>query len=159
MPTEQWKDLLVGRVDLLTHFGASKNDFTTREDQKHDFGVGHPENETGEDFRVVATLDLLVLRLSMQRLEFDFEAYVMRTHDILNGEIGQLDVSVANLLQLLSIVLCCRVAVTFRLSSGTDHLARAEDESCGLRFTDAHDGSGESLRLVLDILTFQTNLP
>ena len=60
---------------------------------------------------------------------------------------------------MLSIVLGSCVTVTLRLSSRANHLTRAEDESRGLGFTDAHDGSSESLRLVLNILTLKTNLP
>ena len=65
---------------------------------------------------------------------------------------------VVNFLQLLGVVPCCRVTVLLRLGSCADHFARAEDQCCRLRLSNAHDSCRESFRLVLHVSSFKTNL-
>lgn len=72
------------------------------------------------------------------------ELDVARTHNVLNLEVGELGVE-AKLLDDTRILARGELGIIFRLGTSDNHLAGSEDESCGFRFTDTHDDSGETL--------------
>ena len=66
---EQGEDFLIGLVDLFSLFGAGQDYFTAGEDEKHDLGRVHAEDETREKLGVVsAHFTAFFYRLVVQRL-------------------------------------------------------------------------------------------
>ena len=59
---------------------------------------------------------------------------------------------------MFRILECGLLTVVLGLGSRADHLARTEDQCRGLWLADAHDGGRESLGLVFDIATIQTDI-
>ncbi len=78
-------------------------------------------------------------------LKTDGELDVARADDVLDLELRELRVE-AKLLNDTRIFARRQPRVILRLRTGDDHLARREDERRGLRVTDTHDDSGETLK-------------
>ena len=83
------------------------------------------------------------------------KAHIVRSDNILNREIRENHILVADLAQAPCVVLGSIMAVEFGLGAGADHLAGPEDQSCGLGLSDAHNGCCKTLGLVLDIGSFE----
>jgi len=73
---------------------------------------------------------------------------VARANDVLDFEVRELGVE-PELLDDPSIFAGRKLGVVFGLCTSDNHLARGEDQSCGLRFANAHDHSRETLNINL----------
>lgn len=79
-----------------------------------------------------------------QALQTNGKLDVARAHNVLDLEIGELGIE-PQLLDDSRVLARCEFRIVFRLGAGHDHLARREDESGCLGFTDAHDDGRETL--------------
>lgn len=93
---------MVGRVDLLSPFCARQHDLATVENQQDHLRLLHPENQSREQLGIVLAE---LLSLYAHTLEFNLEADVVGTDNILNFEIRDFDIFVPDLLDVLRILL------------------------------------------------------
>lgn len=130
-------------VDLLSDLGTSQDDLAADEDQKHNLGLDHAVDETGEQLRLVGAE---VVMAGSQTLETNRELDVTRTDDILDLEVCELGVE-AELLDDSSVLARSKLRVVLRLCTSHNHLARGEDQGCSLWLTDTHDDGRETLAM------------
>lgn len=135
-------DQLEGLVNLLTDFSTSQDNLATDEDQENDLGLHHAVDQTREQFRLVRT-EIVVTR--GQPLQTDGELDVARADDILDFEIGKLGVE-TKLLDNTRVFARSQLRIILGLGTSNDHLARGEDESGSLGFTNTHDHGSKTLR-------------
>lgn len=128
-------------VDFLANFGSSQDDLTADEDEKDDLGLHHTIDKTREQFRFVRAEVVMATRKTFKT---DGKLDVARPDNVLDLEIGELRIE-AEFLDNPSVLPRRQLRVIFRLCAGDDHLARGEDQSGSLGFTDAHDHSSETL--------------
>lgn len=142
MPTRQHRvDHLKGLIDLFADFGPGQDNLAAYEDEEHNFGLDHTIDETREQLRLVGAK---VVMTAGQTLQTDGKLDVARAHNVLDLEIRKLCVE-PQLLDDSRIFARRQFRVVFRLGARHHHLARREDESGGLGFTDAHDDGRETL--------------
>lgn len=108
---EQRQYFLVGFVDLFSPLGTSEHNFTASEDKQDNLWLIHPEYESWEELRVIPAVNLASLRLHVQRFKLDLKAYIVRSYNVLYGEVCQVHVRIRNLLELLRIVFGSRMAL------------------------------------------------
>jgi len=138
---EHWVDHLKSLVDLLADLGTSENDLAADEDQEHNLGLDHAVDETREQLGLVRAE---VVMLRCQTLETNRKLDVAAADDVLDLEVGELRVE-AELLDDTSVLARRELRVILALCTGHNHLAGGEDECSGLRLTNAHDDSRETL--------------
>lgn len=136
-----WKDRLECLVDLLSDFGTCEHDLTADEYQQNNLGLDHSVDKTREELRLVRAERVM---LSSKTFKSNWESNVARADDVLNLEVSELGVE-AELLNDSSIFSASKLRVVLRLSTSDDHLARGEDQSSRLWFSNSHDDSSESL--------------
>jgi hypothetical protein len=134
-------DQLESLVDLLTNFSTSQDNLATDEDQENDLGLHHAIDQTREQLGLVGA-EVVVTR--GQPLQTDGELDVARADDVLDLEIGKLGVE-TKLLDNTRVPARSPLRIILGLGTSDDHLARGEDKSGGLRFTDTHDNGSETL--------------
>jgi hypothetical protein len=144
-------DQLESLVDLLADFSTSQDNLATDEDQENDLGLHHAIDQTREQLRLVGT-EVVVTR--GQPLQTDGELDVARADDVLDLEIGKLGVE-TKLLDNTRILARSQLRIILGLGTSDDHLARGEDKSGGLRFTDTHDHGSKTLWVVLGVACVQ----
>lgn len=135
-------DQLESLVDLLADFSTSQDNLATDEDQENDLGLHHAVDQTREQLGLVGT-EIVVTR--GQPLQTDGELDVARADNILDLEIGKLGVE-TKLLDNSRILARSQLRIILGLGTSNNHLARGEDESGGLGFTDTHDHGSKTLR-------------
>jgi hypothetical protein len=138
-------DHLKSLVDLLANFGTSQDNLAADEDEEHNLWLDHAVNETREQLRLVGTE---VVMLGRKTFEADGELDVARSDNVLDLEIGELGVE-AELLDDAGVLARGKLRVILRLGASDNHLAAREDKCGGLRLTNTHDDSRETLRVVL----------
>lgn len=137
-------DHLESLIDLLADLGAGQNDLAADENQEDDLGLDHAVDETREQLGFVRTE---VVMARGQAFETNRELDVAAADNVLDLEVAELGVE-AKLLDDTSVLAGRELRVVLGLGTGHNHLARGEDESGRLRFTDSHDDSGETLGLL-----------
>ena len=137
-------DHLERLIDLFSHLGASQDDLAAHEDQEHNLGFDHAINQTREQLWLVGAE---VVMTAGKTFETDRELDVARANDVLDLEIRKLCVE-SELLDDPSIFARGKLRVVLRLGAGHNHLARGEDQSCGLWFANTHDDGRETLECI-----------
>lgn len=89
----------------------------------------------------------------MKRFQFNLETHVMRTNNVLNRKVRQVDGGVSNFLELLCVVLGGGLRFLLGFGSSADHFARLENEGSRFWLSDSHDCRSKTFWLVLDILS------
>ena len=84
------------------------------------------------------------MMLASKTFKADGEFHIARSYNILNLKVGKLCVE-TEFLNNSSIFARGEFAVIFGLCASDDHLTRRKDESSGLRITDTHNDSRETL--------------
>ena len=138
-------DQLERLVDLFSHLGPGQHNLAADEDQQNDFGLHHAIDETGEQLGLIRAK---VVMTAGKAFKADREFDVARANDVLDLEIRELGVE-PKLLNDPSIFAGRELRVVFGLCASDNHLARGEDQSCGLRFADAHNNGRETLDMDL----------
>jgi len=82
-------DLLESLVDLLSDFGASKNNLPADEDEEDNLRFDHAVDETREQLRLVRAE---VMMPTCKTLKTNRELDVARANNVLNLEVGELGV-------------------------------------------------------------------
>ena len=80
-----------------------------------------------------------------QTFKANWELNVARPDNVLNLEVCKLGIE-AELLNNTGVFATRQSAIVFRFRAGHNHLARSEDESGRLRFTNTHDDGSETLQ-------------
>ena len=137
-------DQLESIVDLLSDLGPCQDDLAADEDQEHDLRLDHTVDETREEFRLIRAEMVMA---ASKPFESNRELDVARANDVLDFKVRELCVE-PKLLNNPSVFTRRQLRVVFRLGTSDDHLARGKDQSCSLRFTDAHDDGRETLERV-----------
>jgi len=81
-----------------------------------------------------------------QTFKTNRELDVARPNNVLNLEVCKLGIK-AELLNNTSVFATRQSAIVFRFRASHNHLARSEDESGRLRFTNTHDDGSETLQV------------
>ena len=129
-------------VDLLANLGASENNLAAHKDQEDDLRFHHAIDQTRKQFRFVRRE---VVMATSQTFKTNWELDVARPDNVLNLEVCKLGIE-AELLNNTGVFATRQSAIVFRFRAGHNHLARSEDESGRLRFTNAHDDGSETLQ-------------
>jgi hypothetical protein len=82
-------DLLESLVDLLSDFGASKNNLATDEDEKDNLRFDHAVDETREQLRLVRAEMMMP---ACKTLETNGKLDIARANNVLNLEVGELGI-------------------------------------------------------------------
>jgi len=94
-----------------------------------------------------------------QLFKVDFMVNWTRGHHVLDDEILKLDLLLHNFLNCLGVVLSSLETLILTLSSCDNHFTSFENEGRGShRFLHSHDYSCESLRVVLSVSAFQSDV-
>lgn len=129
-------------VDLLSHLGTGEDDLAADEDKKHNLGLNHAVDETGEQFRLVRAE---VVMARSETLQANGELDIARADNVLDLEVRELGIE-AKLLDDTGVLAGRKLRIILRLGTGDDHLARSEDQGSGLGLTNTHDDGSETLR-------------
>lgn len=145
--------ILESFVDVFFVLGSSEHYLATGEYQQNNFGSLHSVDEAGEDLRFVGA-ELVVV--AGEAFKTDGELHIARADNVLDFEVLHVHVEpyfpdgFRVLLRSISTQL-------LGLGSGADHLAGSEDQGSGLRLSDSHDDSCESLGVVLSVPAVESN--
>jgi len=80
-------DHLKRLVDLLPHLRACQYDLPAHKDQKHNLGLDHPVDETGEQLGLVGAEHVMT---AGKTFKTDREFDIAGTNDVLDLEVGEL---------------------------------------------------------------------
>jgi hypothetical protein len=129
-------------VDLLANFGTSEDDLAAHKDQEDDLRLHHAIDQTRKQLRLVRRE---VVMATSQTFKTNWELDVARPDNVLNLEVRKLGIE-AELLNNTGVFATRQSAIVFRFRASHNHLARSEDESGRLRFTNTHDDGSETLQ-------------
>ena len=129
-------------VDLLANLGASEDNLAAHKDQEDDLRLHHAIDQTRKQLRFVRRE---VVMATSQTFKANWELDVARPDNVLNLEVCKLGIE-AELLDNTSVFATRQSAIVFRFRASHNHLARSEDESGRLRFTNTHDDGSETLQ-------------
>lgn len=142
---QDWVNHLESLIDLLADLGTSENDLAADEDEQDNLGLDHAVNQAREQLRFVRAE---VVMLRSKAFKSDGKLDIARSHNVLDLEVGELGIE-SELLNDTSILARGKLGVVLRFGASYNHLSAGEDESRGLRLTDTHDDSRETLGIVL----------
>lgn len=114
----------------------------------------HAVNKAGEELGLVSTE---IGMLSVQAFQADAEFDITGTHDVLNLEVLELYCWVSDLLDHFGIHACSCFRLFLTFGTSNDHLARTENEGCGLRITNSDDDSCETFGIVFGISAIESD--
>ena len=129
-------------VDLLANLGTSEDNLPAHKDQEDDLRLHHAIDQTRKQLRFVRRE---VVMATSQTFKTNWEFDVARPDNVLDLEICKLGIE-AELLNNTGVFATRQSAIVFRFRASHNHLARSEDQSGRLRFTNTHDDSSETLQ-------------
>lgn len=138
-------------VDLLANLGSGQDNLSADEDEKHNLGLHHAIDKTGEELGLVRAERMMA---AGETLKTDREFDVTRSHHVLNLELGKLGVE-TKLLNDASKLPGRKLGIILRLSTSDNHFAGCENQSRCLGLTNTHRNGRKTLRVVFRIASMK----
>ena len=146
-------------MDLLSVFRPCDADLSTGEDFQNHLGPGHPEDKPWEElWRVGEVFEVGLGQTVMEILKANPVAEIPSAGHVLDAEVGETCLLVAELSDRLCAPFGRQIAVSLRLGARAHNLAVGENRGGGLQFSVGHEERPEFSGVVLRVFATHSDV-